>query len=55
VRRTQGGRLGVLFALIGVVVVVALLAGGVFIYGRIELQAADTGSEAATPITVSGC
>jgi len=53
VRRTQGGRLGLLFALIGVVVVLALLAGGVFIYGRIELQAADTGSEAATPITVS--
>ena len=48
----QRGRLGVLFALVGVVVVVALLAGAVFVYGRIQLEAADTGSEAATVVTV---
>ena len=52
-RRAQGGRLGLLFALIGVVVVVALLAGAVFIYGRIELEPADTGSQAATVVTVT--
>jgi UPF0755 protein len=53
VRRGEQGRLGVLFALIGVVVVLALLAGAVFVYGRIELEAADTGSEAPTSITVT--
>lgn len=52
-RRTQGGRLGVLFALIGVVVVLALLAGGVLIYGGIELKPADPGSEALTVVKVS--
>jgi UPF0755 protein len=53
VRRGQGGGLGVLFALIGVVVVLALLAGAVFVYGRIQLEAADTGSEAPTQISVT--
>ena len=48
----QRGRLGVLFALVGVVVVVALLAGAVFVYGRIQLEAANTGTEAPTVITV---
>lgn len=49
----QRGRLGVLFALVGVVVVVALLAGAVFVYGRIQLEAADTGTEAPTVVTVT--
>ncbi len=52
-RRGERGRLGVLFALIGVVVVVALLAGAVFVYGRIQLEAADTGSESPTVVTVT--
>ncbi|MGD1054035.1 MAG: endolytic transglycosylase MltG [Candidatus Dormibacteria bacterium] len=52
-RDGQRGRLGVLFALIGVVVVLALLAGGVFVYGGIELKPADTGSEAPTVVRVS--
>jgi UPF0755 protein len=53
VKNGQRGRLGVLFALVGVVVVLALLAGAVFVYGRIELEPTYAGSEAATVITVS--
>jgi UPF0755 protein len=52
VKNGQRGRLGVLFALVGVVVVVTLLAGAVFVYGRIQLEAANTGTEAPTVITV---
>jgi UPF0755 protein len=53
VRRGERGRLGVLFALVGVVLVLALLAGAVFVYGRIQLEAADTGTEAPTVVTVT--
>jgi UPF0755 protein len=43
-RRGQGGRLGVLFALIGVVIVLVVVAGGTFLVGRSELEAVGAGS-----------
>jgi len=43
-RRRQGGRLGVVFALIGVLVVLVAGAGVTLLFGRIELEAAGSGS-----------
>ncbi len=43
-RRRQGGRLGLVFALIGVVVVLVAGAGVTLLFGRIELEAAGSGS-----------
>jgi UPF0755 protein len=44
VRRRQAGRLGVVFALIGVVVVLIAAAGATLLFGRVELEAAGSGS-----------
>lgn len=43
-RRRQAGRLGVVFALIGVVVVLIAAAGATLLFGRVELEAAGSGS-----------
>ncbi|MGP8161493.1 MAG: endolytic transglycosylase MltG [Candidatus Dormibacteria bacterium] len=43
VRRAQGGRLGILFALIGVIVVLVAVAGATVLYGHVELEAAGSG------------
>ena len=43
-RRRQAGRLGVVFALIGVVVVLVAAAGATLLFGRVELEAAGSGS-----------
>jgi len=49
VRRGQRGALGMLFALIGVVVVLVAAAGGIVLYGHVELEAVGSG----TPLVVT--
>lgn len=51
-RRGQQGRLGVMFALIAVIVVLIAAAGGIVLYGHVELEAVGAGNPLV--ITVRG-
>ena len=50
-RRGQQGRTGVVFAIIGVVVLLAVLAGGTLLYARAELD--PPASTASAPVTIT--
>jgi UPF0755 protein len=52
VRRSQHGRTGVVFAIIGVVVVLAVLAGGTLLYARAQLDPPASTASAQVTITV---
>ena len=53
VRRTQGGRLGILFAVVAVILVLLVAAGGVFLYGRAQLDAPSSTNTKQASITVT--
>jgi len=54
VRRGQHGRTGVVFAIVGIVILFAVLAAGTLLYGRIQLEPPASTAGAAVTITVRG-
>jgi UPF0755 protein len=52
VRRGQGGRCGVVFAIVTVLVVLAVVVGGALLYGRTQLDPPASNANASVTITV---
>lgn len=50
-RRNQQGRTGVVFAIVGIVILLAVIGGGTLLYGRTQLE--PPASTAGSPVTIS--
>ncbi len=53
-RRGQDGRTGVVFAIVGIVILLVVIAGGTLLYGRAQLDPPAATAGAPVTITVSG-